>query len=106
MKRYLFLILFSCCLFSLSTQASVASALDSAPVAEVVPNKININQANAATLTHSFKGIGQKRAEAIVHEREAHGEFKSVEELSRVRGLGKRFVTKNLAKLDLIFTVK
>lgn len=56
--------------------------------------KIDINSADAKSLT-LLKGIGQKRAEAIVKYREANGNFKSVDELSKVKGISKSIIEKN-----------
>jgi competence protein ComEA len=70
-----------------------------------VDKKINLNTADVVVLTHSFKRIGVKRAEAIVHYREAHARFNSVEELALIRGLGLAFVKRNLAQLDAVFCV-
>ena len=67
--------------------------------------KIDLNRADVSVLTQSFKGIGKKRAEAIVNYRREHGDFKSVRELEKVRGLGKSFVNRNLTKLREIYTV-
>ena len=67
---------------------------------------INLNTADASTLAHAFKGIGKKRAEAIVLYREEHGRFKSVSELAHIRGLGLSFVTRNLPQLDAVFVVE
>jgi len=68
-------------------------------------HKINLNTANAVQLTGSFKGIGKHRAKAIVLYRRSHGEFHSVNDLGHVRGIGRRFVKRNRAKLSKIFTV-
>lgn len=68
--------------------------------------KINLNTANADELAKSFKGIGKKRAESIVSYRQTHGEFKSIEDLSLVRGLGKSFVSHHLSELQEIFITK
>lgn len=65
---------------------------------------INLNKADVSTLTHSFKGIGKKRAEAIVDYREAHGDYRSVADLAGVRGL-RSFVNKNLLQLQKAFAV-
>ncbi len=69
-------------------------------------NKINLNKADVQTLTKSFKGIGKKRAEAIVSYREKQGHYKSVAELAEVRGLGQSFVNKNLPQLEDVFAVE
>ncbi|MCC5016078.1 MULTISPECIES: ComEA family DNA-binding protein [Legionella] len=67
--------------------------------------KVDLNKADINTLAKAFKGIGRKRAEAIIKYRESNGSFKSVEELSHVRGLGKQFVEKHLLQLQEVFTV-
>lgn len=63
---------------------------------------VDINTANAVTLVKSMKGIGPAKAEAIVAYREANGPFRSVHDLTRVKGVGKKTVEDNI---DLI-TVK
>ncbi len=54
---------------------------------------VNINQADAVQLA-TLKGIGPKKAEAIVAYRAAHGSFKTVDELAKVRGIGKKSVVR------------
>lgn len=70
-----------------------------------MPNKINLNQANATTLAHSFRGIGDRRAEAIVKYRETHGPFRSILDLGAVKGIGHRFVKRQLSQLQGTYTV-
>ncbi len=50
---------------------------------------IDINQADGESL-QILPGIGPKRAEAIISEREANGPFTSLKDLQRVRGIGPR----------------
>ena len=52
---------------------------------EVAP--INVNTADAELLTELL-GVGPSRAQAIIDEREANGEFESAEDLTRVSGIG------------------
>ena len=54
---------------------------------------IDINNASVKELT-TLKGISTKKAEAIVAFRKTHC-FKSVEELSKVKGIGKKTIEKN-----------
>ncbi|KTD82799.1 ComEA family DNA-binding protein [Legionella waltersii] len=75
------------------------------PSATEVIARINLNKADVSSLTGSFKGIGKKRAEAIIEYRESHHGFKSIEELAYVRGIGQRFVDKNREKLKEIYEV-
>lgn len=62
--------------------------------------KINLNHASADELMHAVRGIGQKRAGAIVQYRQTHGNFKSITDLAAVRGIGQQFVQKNLSQLQ------
>lgn len=48
---------------------------------------ININTADAISLAETIKGVGKKKAEAIVDYREANGNFKSISELTNVKGI-------------------
>ena len=66
---------------------------------------IHLNQADVDTLTQSFKGVGRKRAEAIIAYREANGGYKSIEDLSLVKGIGKAFVDRNLQKLQETYSI-
>ena len=49
--------------------------------------KVNLNTATMEELM-TLPGIGEKRAAAIVADREANGPFRIVEELTRVSGIG------------------
>ena len=49
--------------------------------------KINLNTASADELA-SLKGIGEKKAQAIVDHREKQGKFTSVDQLTDVSGIG------------------
>lgn len=50
-------------------------------------NKINLNQANEADL-QTLTGIGQKKAQEIIAYREENGEFKEIDELKNISGIG------------------
>jgi len=63
---------------------------------------ININTADKEALMTSIKGVGEKRAEAIIAYREQNGSFKSVEELAEVRGVGSSIVEKNMDNLTIV----
>lgn len=52
---------------------------------------VNINTANQELL-QGLTGIGPAKAAAIIEYREANGPFKSVEDLSKVQGIGARTV--------------
>ena len=54
---------------------------------------VNINQASVNILM-TLHGLAEKKAEAIVAYREAHGEFSSVDDLVVVKGIGKKLLEK------------
>ncbi len=56
---------------------------------------VNINAADAVTLASSLKGVGLKKARAIVDYREANGKFKSGDDLTLVKGIGMKTVEIN-----------
>jgi len=60
---------------------------------------VDINNASAKELS-SLKGVGAKKAEAIVSFRKGYC-FKSVDELSKVKGIGKKTVEKNRDELEV-----
>ncbi len=62
---------------------------------------VNINSADAKTIALNLKGIGIKKADAIVKYRKKHGSFKSIEDLENVKGIGKKTIQKN--KRDIRF---
>lgn len=62
---------------------------------------IDINNADVATLVKHVKGIGAKKAEAIVQYREANGSFKSVDDLAKVKGIGEKTIEANRAILSI-----
>jgi competence protein ComEA len=53
--------------------------------------KVDINTADAKAIS-SIKGLGEKKAEAIVEYREKNGKFKNVDELLNVKGIGKKLL--------------
>lgn len=55
---------------------------------------ININTADKETLM-SITGIGESRADAIIAYRDQHGPFKSVDQLTEIKGVGQTLVEKN-----------
>jgi len=57
--------------------------------------QVNINTADAETISSELNGIGLSKAQSIVDYRKKHGPFRSVEDLSLVKGIGERTVEKN-----------
>lgn len=63
--------------------------------------QVNINTADAETLSSELTGIGQSKAEAIVAYRDQHGPYKSIEDLANVKGIGTATIDKNRSRLTL-----
>ncbi len=54
---------------------------------------IDVNNSDAKTLME-LKGVGTKKAEAIVTYRKKHGKFKSVDDVAQVKGIGDKLLAK------------
>ena len=57
--------------------------------------RVDINSADARTLAQSLSNVGLVKAEAIVAYRNAHGPFKSLDDLAKVKGIGPRIIEEN-----------
>jgi len=68
----------------------------------VMAGPVNINTADAPTLSRELKGVGIKRAEAIVEYRRKFGPFKTADELALVKGIGPAAIQRNreLIRID------
>jgi competence protein ComEA len=62
---------------------------------------VNINKADAETISSELKGIGPSKARAIVEYREKYGPFKSLEDLTLVSGIGARTLELNQGDIQL-----
>lgn len=62
---------------------------------------VDVNTADAATISKSLKGIGMSKAEAIIEYRKKHGPFKNADELTLVKGIGERTIDINRADIKV-----
>jgi len=62
---------------------------------------LDINTASAQQLAANLKGVGVAKAAAIIAYREAHGPFRKVDDLAKVKGIGMRIVDINRDHLVL-----
>ena len=99
-------VLLSLCAVALPIHADT-STKEKPPIVKssAASHKININKADINILVGSVKGIGRKRAQAIIAYREEHKGFKSLDELADVKGFGQGFLNKNRVKLQEVFEV-
>lgn len=95
--------IFAAALILVSSSISLAVENKSAqdqPAVSQVQQGVNINTADAETLTN-LKGVGIKKAEAIIAWREANGGFTSVEQLLEVKGIGVAILDENRNSLRI-----
>lgn len=59
----------------------------------VSTQQINLNQASVQQLM-TLKGIGKKRAQAIVDYRQSHGSFHDIKDLLSVQGMNQKLLDK------------
>jgi competence protein ComEA len=80
--------------------AAAETSKASQQVQAEVQEAININTADAQTLAR-LKGVGLKKAEAIIAWREANGPFVSVDQLTEVKGIGEATLAANRDKIRI-----
>ncbi len=68
----------------------------------VTAKPVNVNTADAKIISESLKGIGQKKAEALVQYRTENGDFATLNDLTNVKGIGEKTVEKNAD--DILFS--
>ncbi len=70
------------------------------PSSETPSGKININTATVTELM-TLDGIGEVKAKAIVEYREKNGYFKSIDDITLVKGIGEKTLEKNRDKITV-----
>ena len=60
-----------------------------------IAGPVNVNTADAETISAELQGVGITKAIAIVEYRQANGPFKTADELAQVKGIGERTVEIN-----------
>ncbi len=64
-------------------------------------SSVDINHANAEAISTALKGIGDKKAQAIIDYRNEHGAFQTVDELLNVPGIGEKTLQRLRHQLSL-----
>ncbi|MEM8843497.1 MAG: helix-hairpin-helix domain-containing protein [Pseudomonadota bacterium] len=60
---------------------------------------LNINTATAEQIADNLKGVGLKKAQAIIQYREQYGKFNSAQDLLNVKGIGESTLQNNQSNL-------
>jgi competence protein ComEA len=93
-----------CAIFALSTPLTFANEINKTasviPVSSSVSSVIHLNKATVEQLI-SLKGIGEKKAQAIINYREMNGNFSSMEDLLNVKGIGEKVLADNMQRLKI-----
>ncbi|MFT4940623.1 MAG: competence protein ComEA [Paraglaciecola sp.] len=87
-----------CALAAYSNVTLAAPDKEKAKTVQMNMQKINLNTATVEQLL-SLPGIGEKKASAIVDYRQKNGKFKSLEDLTAVKGIGMKMLEKLRGKL-------
>ncbi|MDO6428237.1 helix-hairpin-helix domain-containing protein [Thalassotalea sp. 1_MG-2023] len=87
-------------LLSLNTIADEIASKEPTSANQASITKIALNNADAAQLS-TLKGIGTKKAQAIILYREQIGQFSSLDDLLNVKGIGKKILLDNQSRLIL-----
>lgn len=62
---------------------------------------VNINSASAEQISAALKGVGIKRAQAIVAWREKNGHFSDLSQLTEIKGIGDKILARNSSRIAL-----
>lgn len=79
---------------------AAAFALLAAPTLALA-GPVDVNTADAETISAELKGIGLAKAQAIVDYRKKHGPFRNADDLSLVKGIGERTVELNRSDIKV-----
>ena len=87
-------------LLSCLTLVSAHANTEPTSLTEPVVQFVSINLADEDVLA-SLKGVGHKKALAIIAFREKNGDFTKVDELLKVKGIGKHVLAENKHRLKI-----
>lgn len=79
--------------------ALTAGVLLGCSVMAMAQQPVDINTASAEVIAETLKGVGLKRAQAIVAYREKHGAFQSLADLEAVKGVGSSTLKRNQERI-------
>ncbi|MES2907903.1 MAG: ComEA family DNA-binding protein [Pseudomonadota bacterium] len=85
--------------YALPQTATKASGMN-AETRRAMP-RININTADAKTLDDGLVGVGPAKAEAIIAWRRQKGPFRSIADLTSVKGMGPALIEQNKDRISL-----
>ena len=95
-------IIFICLFFIFSSISSAENTKDNNVTLNTTQalDRIDINVADSKVLS-LLKGVGMKKAQAIIKYRNENGKFISVNDLLNVNGIGEKIIAQNKTKLTI-----
>ncbi len=72
------------------------------PLSLSAATPLDINIATASEFSAVMSGVGIKKAEAIVAYRDLNGRFDSIDELSKVKGIGSKLIARNEGVIQVV----
>ena len=99
-SKALFCALLTTTLFLNSNLAFATPTPENSAKSVVSEQVVHLNKSTVDDLM-TLKGIGQKKAEAIVTYRQEIGAFKSIEDLAKVKGIGAKVLLDNKGRLKI-----
>ena len=100
-RKLFFAALLACSFSAMADQSSAEIQKTKPDTHEGIQITVNINTASAEEISTLLKGIGLKKAERIVEFRTENGNFKAIEDLQKVKGIGAVIVNKNRERILL-----
>jgi len=92
------------CIFLVISASAWATSpehsVSTTPVSAISQQKVSLNEASVEQLV-LLKGIGKKKAHAIISYRINHGAFTSVDQLVNVKGIGEKILMDNKSILAI-----
>lgn len=67
----------------------------------IIQIPVDVNAASEQTLVRVMDGVGPSKAHAIVLYRQSHGPFHSVNELTKVKGIGAGTLKRNAGRISV-----
>ena len=82
-----------------TTQNTTTPQVADSTITQIQPQRLG--EAVSININAKLDGIGRKKAQAIVQYRKHHGDFKKVDELMQVKGIGEKTLAKNRSRIRL-----
>ncbi len=84
------------------TVVPLAQAVDAPQSTTQQVTQLDINSADATAIAAALEGVGMVKAREIVAYREMFGNFRTVDELAEVQGIGAATVEKNRHRILIV----